>query len=232
MRRLISLGVGLVSLALLAQPSKADFVFGPFPDFVGTLTVSASVTVNTRFHASLKIPFDGTFNIDIRDRIQAKVSVTVPVFAASYVTVASSSTTPFNQNTDMVTITDIYAFNKNPTGNPNTPSLTGFLRSNPQFSPLGPEQFIGTSGTVYTAGVSATSTLAALPGLLPGFNLSAFSGGDPGSIVFVERTTVPAVDAIPEPGSLTLLSLGAVSLAGYGWRRKTARPVFPATAAD
>jgi len=221
MRLNSALGLCLFGLALGAQPAQAAII-GPFPDFVGTVTASASVTINTRFAATIPIPFDGTFRINIRDRISASVSVTIPLYAASYLVVASTSTQPFNPNTDNITITDVYALNTNPTGDPNTPSLTGFNAANPQFTPLGPEQFIGNSGTVYT-GTGMTTTLANLATVLPGYNLSAFSG-DPTSIVYVEQTTLPAIDAaVPEPGSLTLLGAGMVGLVGYEWKRARKR---------
>ena len=210
MQKLLKLGFCLSALAFLARPAEAAFAFryGPFPDFVGTLTASASVTVNTGFSASVPIPFDGTFNINTRDRIQASVSVTVPVYAASFFVLDSSPTQPFNPNTDSVFITDVYALNTNPTGDPNHPTLTGFNAANPQFTPLGPEQYISNSGTVYTGSFGGFVTLANLAMTLPGFDLPAFVG-DQASIVYIEQTSVPALDAmVPEPGSLTLLGLG------------------------
>lgn len=113
-----------------------------------------------------------------------------------------------------LTLVDIWAKDLNP---PWLSPLrqTGFDPINPEMVPAGPENFIGRSGTLYPAPLVAT-TLADLPSLLPGYDLSPFEG-DPMSIVYVAQASVPASDfnapaTIPEPGTLTLLGIGTSGL--------------------
>ena len=54
--------------------------------------------------------------------------------------------------------------------------------------------------------------LGDLPSLLPDFDLSAFAGGNPASIVYVAGPgNMPLAD-VPEPATLSLLALGGLAL--------------------
>jgi hypothetical protein len=77
------------------------------------------------------------------------------------------------------------------------PGLANISLTNP---PSGPLSVTGdTNGTTY----NTTEGSIALTGV--------------GTITYALQ---PAATAVPEPSSLTLLSLGALGLAGYGWRRR------------
>jgi hypothetical protein len=106
-------------------------------------------------------------------------------------------------------ITTIYGRDLNPTGQ--AFEVTGFNPTAPELTVVPPETFFGNSGTAYTSDFSTVSTLVELPALLPGFDLSPFLG-DPGSIVYVFETTVPAADAllVSEPSTLGLDAVGLV----------------------
>jgi hypothetical protein len=74
-------------------------------------------------------------------------------------------------------------------------------------NPLGSshEVTVGFSGTLLNAGGLASGT-----------------GGNASSDLLYGYTkfTVGPTTAVPEPGSLTLVGIGAVGLIGYGWRRR------------
>jgi hypothetical protein len=208
----LSKGVLLVLGLACVTPSKAGVIFvGPFPDFAGTLTVTASVTVLTGGTAVVPIPFDGTLRITIRDRLTLGVSVTVPVFVPTFL----ATTICGDPDVCALHVADVWAFDLNPGG---TLSLTGFDPASPQITPLSQEMFIGGSGTAYPAPMVAT-TLANLPAALPGFDLSAFSG-NPNSIVYVAQRDLPPNDFVPEPGTFILSGASVLGLLGYLWRRK------------
>jgi hypothetical protein len=207
MKKICLLGV-LICSAVIALPcNAAPATMGPYKDFKGTVTTTASVTVNTSLSATINIPFDGTLTGSITDFASVSVSVTTPVYVPTYVTVQTSAATPFDKNTDSVLLTDIYAMDLNP-GNETPLVLTGFNPFAPEVQMLTPETFVGVSGTNYPASL-LTSTLGNLPALLPGFDLSAFVG-DPNSIVYVNQATMPATD-VPEPAGCMLFAVGAIA---------------------
>jgi hypothetical protein len=159
---------------LCALPGTAGTqTYGPFPDFQGWVDVTSSVTLptSTNFH----IPWDGT--ISITDQITVRVTKKVPVFAPTYVRI---NIVGDPQILDPLSFFDIYAQDLDPI-NPGT-TLTGFNPTTPEIIPLTAEKFIGLSGTQYPAPVQAVY-VGDLHSLLPDFDLSAFSQGDPASIV-------------------------------------------------
>jgi hypothetical protein len=216
----LSLFGTLLCVAIVSLPSSAAPVtMGPYKDFKGNVTTTVTATITTSLSATINVPFDGSITAAVRDFASVSVSVTTPVYVPTYVTVQTSAATPFDKNTDSVLLTDIYAQDLNP-GNELPLVLTGFNPISPEVQMLTPETFIGISGAEYPSSL-VVSTVGNLPALLPGFDLSAFTG-DPSSIVYVNQATMPATD-VPEPASCTLLGFGAIALAWVGCRSKRSR---------
>lgn len=111
-----------------------------------------------------------------------------------------------------VKITTIYGIDLDPTGT--GLEMTGLDAQLASVLSFSDEQFFGDSGTVYNGVSLGTPTLAELPALLPGYDLSPFQG-DPNSIVYMFETIAPSSDfsAIPETPSLMLGGLGLLGLA-------------------
>ena len=206
--------LGTVSFALLAQPASA-LKLGPFPDFKGFVFESKKVTLETFLGVDLR-KFGLCFKCGIKDSRDFTIKIPVPVFASTYIDikVTLGNVDPNSQ----VVLTDVWSLDLNPSGNPDdVPLQTGFNAIDPQIVPLSDELFIGRkTGTIYTSFLNVTSTLADLPTLLPGYDLSVFTG-DPNSIVYVSQALVPAFDVgecIPEPSTvLSLLALGTLGAA-------------------
>ncbi len=208
--------VFLSALFLHAPSLRAgEYTFGPFPDYKGTVKTSVSLTISTKFTKTISIPFDGTIRISINDKITVKVTVPVPVFVPTYITVVSSVGVPFNQETDNVLLTDIFALDMAPDLDPEGSQLTGFHPLFPELEPLpspcGDEFFIGNSGTEYQAHLNITIPIGELQDFLgPQYDLSAFLGGDPGSIVYVSQTWMPGWELTPQtcgdPGTRYMLA--------------------------
>jgi hypothetical protein len=132
---------------LSAPPSKAaSITFGPFPDFKGFLG-NGTVTIPTLLPITppLLIPGDGVIPpLFIRDRITVRVNVIplpIPIFAATYVT--ADFTIGAVGPPPNLRLTDVYALDLNPSGNPNDIHVTGFNPLQPEITPLSAEQFIG-----------------------------------------------------------------------------------------
>ncbi len=117
-------------------------------------------------------------------------------------------------------ITTMYGIDLDPLGT--TLHMTGFDPLQAATFVFQDESFIGQSSTVYPGISLGTPTLASLPTLFPGYDLSIF-GGDPDSRVYAFQTTVPIADfTVPEPSTLVLGAFGILGL-GLLARRKTHR---------
>jgi hypothetical protein len=206
--RLMFLAIAMT--LLLALPGTAGTItFGPYPDFAGYLIQTSSVTLPTAFNANISIPGDGDITIGITDRITVRVTKPVPVYVPSYVRIKIVGDPVIE---DPLSFFDIYAQDLNP-GNPGA-SLTGFNATSPELIPLSSETFIGVSGTEYPSPVQAVY-VGDLASVLPDFDLSAFSGGDPNSIVYVAGPgNIPLAD-VPEPATLALLCCALFGICGF-----------------
>jgi hypothetical protein len=206
MRTRVLLAIVFTTL-LFAMPCAAGTItFGPFPDFAGWLTQTTSVTVPTVTNATVQIPGDGAIHISITDRMTVRVTTLVPIYVPSYVRIKIVGDP---QIEDPLSFFDIWAQDLDP-ANPGV-HLTGFNATSPELIPLSAETFIGVSGTQYPAPVQAVY-VGDLPSIVPDFDLSAFSGANPSSIVYLAGPgNIPLAD-VPEPATLTLLAVGGVAV--------------------
>jgi len=197
-------------LVAAARPATAT-TFGPYADYKGTLPPSVTYTLIDT-DTSWTNPFTGTVHMDhIKVTIGSALAAPLPVGGAAY---GTFSTTDFT-GTDIMTT--IYGVDLNPGGS--SLAMTGFTQPELADLAFSDESFTGNSGTVYD-GSGGLVSLADLPGVLPGFDLSPFQG-DPSSQVFVYRTVAPESDFVPEPPSLSLLGIPALWLGVL--RRRRAR---------
>ncbi|MGA2798205.1 MAG: PEP-CTERM sorting domain-containing protein [Thermoguttaceae bacterium] len=206
--RIIFLAVAMT--LLFALPSRAGTItFGPYPDFAGYVTQTSSFTLPTVFYENIHIPFDGNITIGITDHVTVRVTTLVPVYVPSYVRIKILGDPEI---VDPLSFFDIYAQDLDPE-DPGT-TLTGFNATNPELIPLSAETFIGVSGMQYPAPVQ-TVLVGDLAGLLPDFDLSAFSGANPNSIVYLAGPgNIPLAD-VPEPATLILLCCALFGFGGF-----------------
>jgi hypothetical protein len=209
--------LAVIMTLLFALSSTAGVItFGPYPDFAGFLNQTSYMTLPTTFNANIHIPGDGNIVIGITDRITVRVTRPVPVYVPSYVRIKIVGDPVIE---DPLSFFDIYAQDMNPE-NPGT-SLSGFDATNPELVPLSSETFIGRSGIEYPSPVQAVY-LGDLAMVLPDFDLSAFSGGNPSSIVYLAGPgQMPLADAIvPEPSTLILLCGAMFVVGGFALVRR------------
>ena len=212
------------ALALIATNTTClagTITVGPVQDFKGYKTTTIKTTLPTAFTIPVSLGLFGydlaSFNINITDSIDVKVNLPTPIYAASYFEIdypdeldenpPFSSVENFFASTAPSTVTDVWAFDLNPSGSDII--LEGFTPSSPQIEPLSDEIFFGLSGTEYPATVIQT-TVGSLPSLLPGHDLSAFSGADPLGVVYFASTQMPVNEVgtvVPEPSTLALIGL-------------------------
>ncbi len=198
-----------VSMLFAVQCGAGVITFGPYPDFAGYLTQTTMMSINSSFNANIQIPNDGNINIGMTDHMYARVMRPVAVYVPSYVRIHIVGDP---QVIDPLSFFDIYAQDLDP-DDPGT-SLSGFNASDPEFIPLSQETFIGASGMEYSGPVQAVY-LGNMAALVPDFDLSAFAGGDPGSIVYLAGPcNVPLAD-VPEPCTLTLLCGVMFGIGGF-----------------
>jgi hypothetical protein len=206
--RIIFLAVAMT--LLFALPSTAGTItFGPYPDFAGYLTQTSLITLPTVFNANIHIPGDGNITIGITDRITVRVTKSVAVYVPSYVRIKIVGDPVIE---DPLSFFDIYAQDLDPV-HPGT-MLTGFNATNPELIPFSAETFIGVSGTEYPSPVQAVY-VSDLASIVPDFDLSAFSGANPLSIVYLAGPgNLPLAD-VPEPATLTLLCCALFGIVGF-----------------
>jgi hypothetical protein len=192
--------------------------FGPYIDFKAPI-LPGITTINTGLQACV-LPSVGLCFI-IPDRITIggipippPPFVPVPLITIKWLTVSIVGDPEIGPT---VNVTNIYALDLNPNGG--AIMATGFDPSNPQIVPESNEEFFGASGSSYPATVSQTLPISALPGALPGFDLSGL-GGAPNSIVYLFQGSLPLVDieACPEPSGAGIVGL-AMIVAALGRRR-------------
>ena len=213
----------ILTVVLLAAGvvNAESTTFGPIPDFKGFMDVPMMRTIDTWIGINAPIPFDGRLKIGRPDRITVQITVPVPIFAATYIKVETSAAVPFNRETDEIVLTDVWAVDLQPGLDPcEVPLLTGFNPASPEMVPLSFEEFIGLSGTVYSA-VAEAFPLGMLPLLLPEYDLEKFMmQGNPSSMVYVAQRSVPAVDFIDEPAGpldFSFLHRGYITQDDPGW---------------
>lgn len=206
------------ALAIVTQDAAAGVItLGPFPDYKETIIVNTPIDIDVFIGLQLEIPFDGTISVGKTMRRTIQVPVPTPIFTATYYEVPN----PLQHigevyrdvfNAADITITDIWALDLNPDGDPFDVALTGFDPINPQMVPLNDQVIVGQDGVEYVADVNAVVTLADLPAFLPGYDLSSISGDDD-LIVYVSQTTLPGQAIVPTPGVLgTLAFAGVIAL--------------------
>jgi len=197
-----------VALALLfpLAATAGTLTFGPYSDFAGWEEVTSFVVVPTEYTASIHIPYDGNVNIHIYDAISVRVTKRVAVYVPSYVRIKIFGDP---QIEDPLSFFDIYAQDLDPES-PGT-VLSGFNPTAPELIPLSAETFFGASGTQYYAPVQAVY-VGDLASVVPDFDLSAFSQGNPNSIVYLAGPGLIPLADTPEPATLSLLALGGLAL--------------------
>jgi hypothetical protein len=200
-------GLVLISGLLMSRDSLAATVVGPFQDLKKPI-VGSNIYIELKTVLPLLWPpwtTDDKITIQIGPRGPGD-----PPPSAKGIAYQSYDNPDFTGN---VVFTTIYGIDLDPTGA--GLAATGFDSELAAAYSFSNEQFFGVSGAVYDGVSLGTPSLAELPLLLPGYDLSPFQG-DPSSIVYVFQTTAPASDFIvPEGSSLVLFGLGALSLVAY-----------------
>jgi|GEM_PF-6369564 len=207
--------LALLSGLMTAQASHAATIIGPLQDLKETVEGSNIYIELETLMPLLWPPWAK------KDKITIQIGTRDPHGRALNVKGIAYDAYDNPDFTGNVLMTTIYGIDLDPTGSGlETTGLDTEFASVVSFSD---EQFIGVSGTIYHGVPLGTPTLADLPMLLPGYDLSPFQG-DPTSIVYVFQTLAPAADFVPESSSVVLLGLGALCLATYSWNSKRRRP--------
>jgi hypothetical protein len=216
----------LLAINLCPGSSEAGtIIIGPGPDFRTSFDIPGGGIL--QFDVESNGKFEGSFGgldyfICYNDEIEISATGTFTVYFDSYVELGIVGDPQFEPD---VVLTDVIAMVAGDPAN-EVPLQTGFDPANPQVVPLTGETFIGTS-EVFPATVTAY-TLAELPSVLPGFDLSKFVG-DPNSIVYLAQATVPLAQCttcVPELSTWAMMLLGFSGLGFAGWRARRRTAAF------
>lgn len=199
--------LGLLLLALSVPHTASAAAFGPFLDFkedYEPLGIIIEFDVPTKH-------FDWDAFKFVRDNIHVVIDLggsamsRVPLKGHGY---HSFENPDFSGNME---VTTLYGLDLDPDGD--GMQLTGFTAAQAADISFSDEVFIGNSGTLYPATVAALTTLGDLNTWLPGADLSVFQG-DPSSMVYLFRATVPSADFtnVPEPSTVALAGIAVVCL--------------------
>lgn len=182
---------------------------GPAEDFRGVIVASAAPTMGMTL-----VSANGWNLKDSNQVYLAPGSPDAYLRGAAY---ATSATPDF---AGPVTITTVYGVDVDPAAS--ALAVGGFDPVDPQVDSIFDEMYFASlSGTWYPATVALTPTYSDLAALLPGYDLSPFSGS-PTSFFYLFQATVPGSEFqfIPEPatfslaGGAGLLTLGAIARRG------------------
>lgn len=186
-----------LQLGIVGGRTAAAVTFGPLEDLCDLVGPSATAIVKGTIH--------GFSHFD-------RISIELPNASsvANLRGVAYQTWTTPDLTGDVV-ITTIYGLDANP--GDAALRIAGFNPLAPEVAAMFDEVQIGISGTDYHASFSATPTLAELPTLFPGFDLSPFEGGS-ASFFYTFQTSLPGADYVPEPLAYMLLGMGAVLATG------------------
>jgi hypothetical protein len=182
---------------------------GPLGDFKATVSNPSSTAITIDLATLILLPVPDIDHIII---VLGGNAASTDLRGAGWVTTDEPDSGFYH-------ITTLYGIDLDPLGT--TLQMTGFDPLQAETFVFHDESFIGQSSTVYPGISLGTPTLAALPALFPGFDLSIF-GGDQNSRVYAFQTTVPIADFVPEPRTLVLGAFGILGL-GFVARRKKVR---------
>jgi hypothetical protein len=217
-----------LALAIWTDNCAVAATYGPFADLKETIDVPQGDGIVISFSFPTEHKVSGPVSNpppNVGDTVKDKItySIEIPInfsFFANVGGIAWHSTEEPDNGSRV--ITTLYGVDLDPNGT--SMHLTGFDAVQAAQLSFHDETIIGASGTLYSGVSLGTPTLADLPALLPGFDLSAIDG-DPSSVVYVFQTTVPHFDIAPEPASWLSAGIGVAIFAWASLRRRQAASV-------
>lgn len=205
MRSYLVCVVGLVTCAIV--PAAVAATYGPVQDFKEALEYPTDFRIIIEFNTQKQVlkttppPPHYEWGVE-RD----SVVIEFPVPFESVINVRGAAWDTLDEpDTGLIHTTTMYGIDLNPMGD--DLHMTGFTTAQAAELRFMDERFYGRSGTAYYGVPLGTPTIASLPSLFPGFDLSIFEG-DPDSVVYAFRTTRPISDLVPEPSGTLLAALG------------------------
>lgn len=210
MNRCQAVGAGVLWIAAIGSTCHG-ITIGPYEDFRGVIVAAAVPGMGMTGGSS------GGWNLKDSNLIYlAPGSPDAYLRGAAY---ATSATPDF---AGPVTLTTIYGVDVDPAGA--ALLIGGFNPIDPEIDSIFDEMYFGSlSGVWYPATVALTPTMSELATLLPGFDLSPFSGSSD-SFFYLFQGTVPGSEfqLIPEPSTLVLGVGGGLLLLAARARRRRA----------